>query len=64
MASNYYLATRKNANAVGAFITCSPKYVMKGSLARFENKKYSTLKNALAYYNAGVVPVSRRIGSW
>jgi hypothetical protein len=31
-------------------------YNATGSLARFENKKnYSTLKNASAYYNAGVV---------
>jgi hypothetical protein len=33
-------------------------YNATGSLARFENKKNSTLKNALAYYNAGVVAVN------
>jgi hypothetical protein len=34
-------------------------YNATGSLARFENKKYifSTLKKALAYYNAGIVAV-------
>jgi hypothetical protein len=35
-------------------------YNAAGSLARFENKNfsYSTLKNALAYYNVGVVDVN------
>jgi hypothetical protein len=33
-------------------------YNATGSLARFENKKISYLKNAKAYYNAGVVAVN------
>jgi hypothetical protein len=33
-----------------------------GCLARFENKNiYSTSKNALAYYNAGVAAVNSKI---
>jgi hypothetical protein len=37
-------------------------YNSTGSLARFENKKkYSTLKNALAYYSAGVVVVNYKV---
>jgi hypothetical protein len=42
-------------------------YNATGSLARFKNIFFSSLKNAVAYYNAGVVAVtlkSRRIGSW
>jgi hypothetical protein len=42
-------------------------YNATDSLASFENTSiYTTLKNALAYYNAGVVSckfISRRIGS-
>jgi hypothetical protein len=37
-------------------------YNATGSLARFENQKsHSTLKNALAYYNTGVVTVNKKV---
>jgi hypothetical protein len=37
-------------------------YITTDSLARFESeKKYFTLKNALAYINAGVVAVKSKI---
>jgi hypothetical protein len=37
-------------------------YNVTGSLARFEKlKKYYTLKNCLAYYNAGVVAVNSKV---
>jgi hypothetical protein len=36
-------------------------YNATGSLARFEKKIYSTLKNSLAYYNVGVVVVNSKV---
>jgi hypothetical protein len=36
-------------------------YKATDSLSRFENKIISSLKNALAYYNAGVVAVKSKI---
>jgi hypothetical protein len=36
-------------------------YNATGSLVRFEKKIPSTLKNALAYYNAGVVAVNLKV---
>jgi hypothetical protein len=37
-------------------------YNVTGSLAHFEKKISSTLKNALVYYNAGVVAVNSKVG--
>jgi hypothetical protein len=36
-------------------------YNATGSLVRFEDKNYSTLKNTIAYYNAGVVAVNSKV---
>jgi hypothetical protein len=36
-------------------------YNATGSLACFENKLFSYLKNALAYYNAGAVAVNSKV---
>jgi hypothetical protein len=44
-------------------ISCAVSfYNAAGSLARFENKYiFSSLKNALAYYNAGIVAANSKV---
>jgi hypothetical protein len=55
---SYSASAVKNYN-----VRAAKFYNATSSLVRFENEKNLLRKNALAYNNAGVVVVSRRIGS-